>query len=348
MKDKILIIGGYGKVGSIISIELAKLFPNKIIVAGRNYKKANELSELLQGKVIPYKLDINKEIEDNFLADIKLVIMCIDQDNTSFVEKCIENNIVYIDITANHFFIKQVELLNKLAKEKKSSVILSVGLAPGITNLLAKYGTQKLALVNLIEIYILLGIGEKHGEAAYRWTFDNIHSSYYLKKNILIKSFSKPKKSNLLGERNFYTFNFSDQHTLAKTLSINKVITRMAFDSKILTHFVALCRKFYLTRIYTNKNIQDFFIALFTKTTVGSDLFAVKIIVKNDNAEKNEFSFSGNGEGKITAYVAIELVKYILSENKIYGVKHIHQIIDDIPNFLNKLKQYDNSIEINI
>ena len=35
-KDKILIIGGYGAVGSVLSINLSKAFPIKIVVEGRS------------------------------------------------------------------------------------------------------------------------------------------------------------------------------------------------------------------------------------------------------------------------------------------------------------------------
>ncbi len=51
MKDNILVIGGYGKVGTLISTHLAQLFPKKIIVAGRNLKRAEQLSEILDHSV---------------------------------------------------------------------------------------------------------------------------------------------------------------------------------------------------------------------------------------------------------------------------------------------------------
>jgi saccharopine dehydrogenase (NAD+, L-lysine-forming) len=44
----------------------------------------------------------------------------------------------------------------------------SVGLAPGLTNLLAKYCLEWLGTVDALEIGILLGLGEAHGPAAIR------------------------------------------------------------------------------------------------------------------------------------------------------------------------------------
>lgn len=350
MKNNILIVGGYGKVGSIICRHLAGLFPKKIIVAGRNIKKAQKLSGTLDHNVIPYFLDIHNPAGiTTVLENTKLVIMCIDQKDTNFVELCIEKRVHYIDITANQLFVDQIELLDEKAKLNNATITLSIGLAPGITNLLAQHCVNQFSEITLINIFILLGIGEKHGDAAYRWTFDNIHSTYKIKdggKTKTIKSFSLPQKCELSGKRKFYTFNFSDQHTLAKTINTGQVLTRMAFDSKILTASVALLRKLGLTKIFSNKKIQNIFIRLFKKMNIGSDNFAVKAVAKNTQNEACEFSFEGSGEGKITAYVAIETALYIMQSNPSYGVRHINQIIENIPEFLENLKRYDNTIEI--
>ncbi|WLD23081.1 hypothetical protein NU10_10225 [Flavobacterium dauae] len=45
MNENILIIGGYGTVGGVISKHLSGLFPHKIVVAGINYNKAQKLAK---------------------------------------------------------------------------------------------------------------------------------------------------------------------------------------------------------------------------------------------------------------------------------------------------------------
>jgi len=349
LKDNILIVGGYGKVGGIISRHLAQIYPEKIIVAGRSFEKAKKMSETLDHNVIPYHLDICNQTDGAFLENTKLVIMCIDQKDTKFVELCIEKGVHYTDITANQYFIEQIERLDKKAKLKNVAVTLSIGLAPGITNLLAQHCANQISGTTLIDIFILLGIGEKHGAGAYRWTFDNIHSSYNIDENSKtkrIKSFTLPKENNLVGKRKFYTFNFSDQHTLVKTINTRQILTRMAFDSKIFTSSVALLRKVGLTKIFSNRKVQDIFIYLFQKISVGSDIFAVKAVAENAQNERYEYSLEGKGEGKTTAYVAVETALYIMQNNLSYGVRHIHQIVENIPEFLENLKRYDSTIEI--
>ena len=317
MKDNILIVGGYGKVGSIISRHLAELYPKKTIVAGRSFEKAKILSETLDHNVIPYHLDIDTQTDNAVLENTKLVVMCIDQKDTKFVELCIETGVHYIDITANQHFIDKEELLDEKAKSNNVIVALSIGLAPGITNLLAQHCANQISETTVIDIFILLGIGEKHGDAAYRWTFDNIHSSY----------------------------NINDSGK-TKTINTKQVLTRMAFDSTILTSLVALLRKSGLTKIFNYKIFQNICIYLFKKMKIGSDEFAVKAVAGNTANEIYECSLEGKGEGKTTAYIAIETVLYVIQNNFSNGVRHIHQIIENIPEFLENLKRYDSTIEV--
>ncbi len=344
MDKKILVVGGYGAVGSIISLELSKIYPEKVIVAGRSYEKAKKFTD--NRRLIPMKLDHSKIDELNFLDEISLVIMCIDQTNTTFVEACVEKGVQYIDISANQKIIEQIDLLDTKAKKNKTSIISSVGIAPGITNLLVQHLLKESPKNKTIDIYVLLGLGEKHGDAAFQWTFDNIDTTYMVGNN-KIKSFTLPKMTNLLGNRTFYSFDFSDQHTLLKTNKIS-VTTRMAFDSSFLTRTIGFLRKIGLTKIFRNKTIQKTFISIFKKSLIGTDVFGVKAVVTAENDQLLEASVTGNGEGKATAFVAVQTAIYLLENSIPSGAHHLHQVIEDIPLFLNNLTRYDSELKINL
>lgn len=346
---KILIVGGYGAVGRIISKHLAAYYPDKVIVAGRNPEKAAQLSRQLGHGIIPYELDVTGTFDKDILADVGLVIMCIDQPDTRFLELCISKGIDYIDITASQAFLEQAALHDAQAKANDVSIILSVGLAPGLTNLLAQHNSRQLPHSKWTDLFILLGLGEKHGDAAYRWTFDNLHKNYTIAEAGIttLKSFTAPKSTRLSGKRNFYLFNFPDQHTLVNTTPVKKVLTRLAFDSRFITGSIAWLRKAGLARIFNNKKLQDILIPLFKKAGIGSDVFAIKAETGN-GAEIYTSSIKGNGEGKVTAYVAVQTALYALQHTTPAGAVHLHELIDDIPAFLLSLQSYDASIEIDL
>ncbi|MGJ1432023.1 saccharopine dehydrogenase NADP-binding domain-containing protein [Sphingobacterium spiritivorum] len=351
MIGKILIIGGYGAVGRIISEHLSERYPEQVIVAGRSFAKAERLSVELQNHVIPSQLDLKTDFDSSILEDIVLVIMCIDQADSIIIEECLKRDIHYIDITADQKMIRRAEALKNKIKDSKSTVILSVGLAPGLTNLLAQHTLNTLGQIQETDIFILLGLGEKHGDSAYKWTFDNLNKAYPIVVNgetRIIKSFTSPKKTLLKGLRNFYLFNFSDQHTFLNTTPVRKVFTRMAFDSKLFTKIMALMTSLRLTSIFSYSGLQRLLIRLFHNLTIGSDIFGIKVVSRTPDQTEMCCTISGNGEGKITAYMATEVAHMVLKKALPAGIQHSHQVITDIPAFISSLKKYNNSLEVNL
>lgn len=350
MTQTILVIGGYGKVGSTICRQLAALYPYKVIAAGRNFKKADELAKAADYKIIPKKFDVLNDTDDDILENVQLVIMCIDQENTDFLFKCISKGINYIDITAENTFFEKAANLHSIAELKQVTVLLSVGLAPGISNLLAKHTLNSLKGRTKVDLYILLGLGEKHGDAAYRWTFNNIHDSYNVSRNsnnTTIKSFSNPKRTNLEGSRMFYTFNFSDQYILSK-ITQAEVLTRFAFESRFLTVATGVLRKYGITKIFGNSYFQKLLLYIFKNFSVGTDVFAVKAVASHTDGTVYESTVTGNCESKITAYTTVLSVLELLKKESKPGVYHLHEIVNDIPGFLNQLKGYDPSVKIKL
>lgn len=160
MKNKILVIGGYGQVGQVICEDLGKKFPGKVIAAGRNFEKAKQFSLKTEGDVAPLQFDAFANHEKNkILDDVTLIVMCLDQRDTQFIETCIEKKIHYIDITASYKLLSQVESLDIKAKESGATIVLGVGLCLGLTNMLVKYSKSYFDSIDAAEIYIMLGLG---------------------------------------------------------------------------------------------------------------------------------------------------------------------------------------------
>jgi saccharopine dehydrogenase-like NADP-dependent oxidoreductase len=174
LSDKIIVVGGYGQVGKVICEELGQIYPYKVYAAGRNFQKAEQFSIHTGGKVLPLQLDVNKPIEDDFFLDVSMVVMCLDLQYTDFVQACAKHHVDYVDITADYSVMSKIQQIHPTA----STVVLSVGLAPGITNMLVKQGKHRLDQVDAADIYILLGLGESHGRAAIEWTVDNLSAVY--------------------------------------------------------------------------------------------------------------------------------------------------------------------------
>lgn len=352
---KILIVGGYGAVGKTISAALADLFPQKVVVAGRNYQKAKDFSVELDQKVTPLKFDSSSISEnDERLDDISVVVMCIDQTDTTFVTQCIKRGIHYIDITANYDVLSKIESLDSLAKNHSSTVVLSVGLAPGLTNLLAARSKQVVKNVQFANIYVLLGLGEKHGKAAYKWTFDDFNDEFFVKEDgerIRVKSFEDGKQTlfpGTIGKRTAYRSNFSDQHVIPWTLDIHSVSTRMCFDSAFITRLYALIKKTFIRKLFTLDAVQNLLIKAFKVSKFGTDQFALKVDagVTQGQGALFECSIIGNGQGKTTGLVAAKVAEKLITTSFEGGVYHIEQLFDPVAfiNEFNDVLEYKEEI----
>ncbi|BBH22304.1 hypothetical protein Back11_36490 [Paenibacillus baekrokdamisoli] len=336
MKENIVVVGGYGHVGQTICRELGELYPGKVFAAGRSLERAEQFTRTSGGKIKPLQLNINETVDPDFLSSVKLVIMCLDQKNTTFVKACFAKGIHYVDISANHSFLSQVEELHSEAAANRATSVLSVGLAPGLTNLMASHASRLMDKTEIIDISIMLGLGEQHGDASIKWTVDNLSKNFAAIQNNesrVVSSFTDGKKTDFgagLGKRAAYRFDFSDQHVLPRTLGVPTVSTRLCFDSAAMTRLLAWMRASGLFRIVKLKPIRSAVIGLFSKMRYGKELFAVKIDAKGKKNQEDmliECFLTGENEADITARVAAAVADHVYRTVLPHGVFHVEQLL---------------------
>lgn len=337
MKDKLLIIGGHGAVGRVILKDLIRrgVPTDKLVIAGRSPEKMNHFLKK-EDLTIDYRpIDVHRPLSNEVVKDIQLVIMCIDQMNTQFLSELIKRKIDYVDITANSDFIEEV---NQLPETKEVSVVTSVGLAPGLTNLAAAQYIKTYQPKHLT-IDILLGAGESHGEAAVHWMFDQINQPYSLKQTSkLVKNFTFKREVDFtpqLKNKATYNFNFSDQHILNIQYPNIPVTTYFGFDVNFVSNSLHWLNKKDKLHWLENKKSVDLLTKMMQRKWLGSDDFAIK--VSSGENDLNAFSLYGNNEkeitGKIASYVAYQIYvsKVKVGISTIEFVCSLEDVISETP-----------------
>lgn len=337
MKDQIIVIGGYGQVGQAISRRLGELFPGKVYAAGRNLQRARKFSQSAGGKVQPLHLDVQAPPSPNLLKQARLVVMCLDQTDTRFVQFCLESGTHYIDVSADYSFLAQIEKHHPMALSGGATAVLSVGLAPGLTHLLARHAHSLLDNTDSIDISIMLGLGDQHGQAAIEWTIDNMNANY----TVVVQgepkevssftggkkiSFSKGKKGRMA-----YRFNFSDQHVLPTTLGVPTVATRLCFDSAGVTRLLAGMKATGMLRSLNWSPVRKAAIGLLGKPYMGTARFAVKVDARGTYQGQSalaECYLQGEHEALITARMATILSEALYRSELPHGVHHIEQLFE--------------------
>ncbi len=254
------------------------------------------------------------------------------RDDVGFARACLGSGVHYVDVSASHAFLTQVERLGVLAERRGATAVLSVGLAPGLTNLLARRCKDALGDVRALDISVLLGMGEAHGEAAIRWTLENLDKSFMVPDAAGLRevgSLEDPRATVFpggYGRRTCYRFDFPDQHVVARTLSVGNVATRLCLDPAWSTRLLALLKCAGALRVLKLAGIRDALAALLGRFRLGSDGFAVK--AEGVDGRSYACAASGRGEARATGVVAALVAEklYTSPSSLEAGVFHVEQL----------------------
>ncbi len=307
----ILIVGGYGAVGRHIAKNLSSTPANHVIIAGRNLARARATGFDAR------RIDIGDPTTwDAALAGVDLVITCIDQQNTSFLQACCKQNAAVLDVTAVDAFFRQVEALTL-----STPILLSVGLAPGLSNLLAKAASTEMDQVDSIEIGLLMGTGDDHGSAAIAWSTAQMFDPHAKIDDAMV-DFGPD-----FGPRKAHYMDFADQHVLARTMPGIRTVTRVTYDSKPLSALL-----FWLGRRFAGNSAMERFVNRISNLpTFGSDKCVLSVTAKgskNGAGVTQTALFRGRREAAVTAAVASLMAQDLLSGAIPPGIHHSHQVID--------------------
>lgn len=330
-----LVVGGYGSVGRVICRELvdSSEHSDEVRVAGRDRRSAESLATRLGDDAAGVSLDVGDSRPFyRALADVDRVVVCVDQVDTPFVEACFDRGIDYVDVTASDEFFRRVEELDERARTVGSTVLLSVGLAPGPTNLLAAHAAERLDAVRSIHVGVLLGLGEAFGQAASRWTLERIGRSFEPERggpDGPVRGFTDPRMVSFpsFGRRTAYRFDIADQHVLARTLGVPEVATRLCFDSRLVTSLARSGTYPWLLDAVGPDRLARSLEAI----TVGSDGFAIVVEVSGGADATPRYystSITGSEQSRATGLVAARTVETLASDELPSGVHHTHEVID--------------------
>ncbi|MFC4059044.1 saccharopine dehydrogenase NADP-binding domain-containing protein [Planomonospora corallina] len=305
MTGTVLILGGYGAVGREAAAVLAG--EATVIVAGRDPGRARPVPGTTAMRV-----DATDPADlDRALEGVGAVLMCAETGDARVARACLERGIGYVDVSASPHVLAGIQELDGLAAARGATAALSVGLVPGVTNLLARVCAERSPGQDL-RIGVLLGSGERHGPAALAWTLDGLgrlDGSWTM-------GFPPP-----YGERTVHRFPFSDQYTLPATLGVTSVSTGLCLDSRLLTGLLAAAGRPAVAGLLRRPAIRGPLLRALAGIHLGGDGFAVA--VRSGTAWA---AFSGRRQSRATGRAAALLVRRLPALPP--GVRHIEQLVD--------------------
>jgi saccharopine dehydrogenase-like NADP-dependent oxidoreductase len=232
-----LITGGYGTVGRRVAADLAPDYSGRVVVAGRSAEKAAQLAAKLEHGVRGRRVDVGDlGSVEAVLANVGLVMSCIDQPEPHLLRAAIARGLAYTDIAPHLMTRRPTEAMRAEAVQTGARIVLGTALAPGISSLLARLGADRVGAVESIESNVLLSVGDTYGPASRVYLLEEIALPYAVRiedRELPTRPFAASARVNFpppLGERKSYMFPFSDQVFFPETLGARTALSRLALE----------------------------------------------------------------------------------------------------------------------
>jgi short subunit dehydrogenase-like uncharacterized protein len=327
---RVLIVGGYGEVGSRIAHHLARQSRFSVTIAGRNETRARQFAQELGASSDWLMVDVTGNVNyDTLLAEVQFVVMCLDLPNVGFARECLQRGIHYVDVSAEYSTLSAIADLNEFAKKHNALGMLSVGLIPGLSNLMASSCGRLINPIHQLDIAILLGTGEKHGAAAVAWVLQHLSDD---------NGTSRIRFPEPYAQRTVHRFPFSDQYTLKDSLSVANAASWLCFDSPAMTRLIGLARLPLMRQLFKQRWIKQIAAHIIQKWHVGREDFVLTARAKND-LHTHQVWLTGKHQSEATGLVAALVVEQLTSIPALSGVYHIEQLFQ-LEDFLPALEKH--------
>lgn len=330
----IVIVGGYGAVGRVAAHTLTGWYPKRVIVAGRDPTRARETVRS-GGAARAIRLDATDPGDVARMLDERpaVVVMCVERGNAALARACLERGVHYVDISATAAILDEIAELDGLAARHAATALLSVGVAPGLTNVLARHCVGRLPSARSVDVDLLLGMGGAHGDDSVRWVVANLAAG-----NARGRAGRARVPLRGFGMRTVHPFPFSDQYTIREKLGV-PATTRMCFDSAATTSLLFALRSARFFDLARRLHAERLITALFSRLHFGSSRFLAQARAADARGVEVTSTVTGLGTARATGVVTALAVRRLLTGEPAPGVRHLDELVPTGP-FLDELGEH--------
>lgn len=237
MSSKVLILGGCGRIGSSVALDILTHTQAQVTVTGR--AKTSVISPLLEsfGSRLQY---LSVDLADRSglaaaITPVDLVVHCAGpfrQRDTLVLETCISQGINYVDVSDDRVFTQAALANGSVAEAAGVTAVINTGVFPGISNSMVRQGVEQFDTPEAVHIsYVVAGSGGA-GITVMRTTFLNIQHPFEAwidSQWQQVKPYTDRETIDFpapFGQANVYWFDMPESFTLTQTFPVKTVTTK--------------------------------------------------------------------------------------------------------------------------
>ena len=233
---KILVVGGYGDIGSCVVEKLIDFSSYQVTIGGRNLKKARSICKSFKDYIGAIQVDVeNRSTLTAAFDSFDLVINCAGpfyKYGASAATAAIETRTHYVDICDDADPLPKLFVLDDAAKKAGVTVLTGMGWNPGVSNVAARLGANLLDEIDEIKIAWAVGSSDSGGLGALKHTFHGITGKipvYKDGKQIMVPAWTGMETVDYpppLGEMPALLFGHPEPVTLPRSIEVKNVSVR--------------------------------------------------------------------------------------------------------------------------
>jgi saccharopine dehydrogenase-like NADP-dependent oxidoreductase len=301
MNQKVLVIGGCGRIGSSVAWDIANNTKAEVIVTAREQKQ----SVPAPPKFLSLDLDDFTNLK-KAIAGCDLVVHCagpFHYRDGRVLKICIDTGVNYLDVSDHRSFYEQVIKYRDRAQEAGVTAILNTGIFPGISNSMVRQGVEQLDETEKIHLsYVVAGSGGA-GITVMRTTFLGLRNAFnawidgkwqqvlpYTDREVI--EFPKP-----YGKTGVYWFDVPETYTFPDSFPTNTVITKFGSVPDWYNHLTWITAHVFPSAwIESPKGIEFFSRISYIMTQVTDKFSGIGVAMRAE--------ITGKKEGKAAKYCA--------------------------------------------
>jgi hypothetical protein len=181
--QKIVILGGYGTFGSLISEQLAN--SANVIIAGRDRERGQKFADSMGAEFV----FCNARDRGSLQKTVSGAYIVINSSGPflpkeySIPHTCIEENCHYIDLADDREYVKEFKQLDELAKERGIFSCTGASTTPAVTHALVSELSTQFPHVHSIKIYLSAGNKNRPGISTFESILSYVGTSIRVWKN---------------------------------------------------------------------------------------------------------------------------------------------------------------------